>query len=162
MAPATCLAPLPALNRVPDPASRSMQAVAEVWGTSMPVDLRRRSSRKWTSPNVLPICTPRECTSFFLFFFKTLDHLTRSLYCVSFSRHSSGRGGSANVTHSKVPHLEGASNPHGANHPRTSHEHDAESHGRGGKGNISRDHSREPGVRNTHHGPSGLMQSVTG
>jgi hypothetical protein len=162
VAAATCRAPLPALNRVPDPASRpSTQPVVEVWGTFMPVDLRRRSSRNWTSPNVLPICTPRGCT-FFFSFFKMSDHLTRSSIVCHFSRHSSGRGGIANLTSGKVPHLEGAGNPHGTNHPHTSHEHDAESHGRGGRGNISRDHSREPGVRNTPHVPSGLAQSVTG
>jgi len=59
---ATCLPHPPVLNRVPDPASRSMQLVVEVWGIFMPVDLRRRSSRNRTSPNVLPTCTPRECT----------------------------------------------------------------------------------------------------
>jgi hypothetical protein len=91
------------------------------------------------------------------------EHLTRSFIVVSiFSRHSSGRGGTANLTAGYVPYVEGAGNPHGANHPRKSHEHDAESHGRGGSGNISREHSREPGVKNTHHGPSGLLQSVTG
>jgi len=74
----------PTLNRVPDPASRPTQPVVEVWGTFMPVDLRRRSSRNWTSPNVLPTCTPRGCTSFFLIFFKMSDHLTTEFYCLSF------------------------------------------------------------------------------
>ncbi len=91
---------------------------------------------------------------------KMWGHLTRCFFIVSMlSRHSSGRGGIANLSSGKVPYPEGAGNPHGANHPRTSHEHDADSYGRGGKGNISRDHSREPGVRNTHNAPSGL--SVT-
>ena len=83
-------------------------------------------------------------------------------HCVIFSSHSSGRGGRANLSSGQVPNPEGAGNPHGANHPRTSHEHDAESHGRGGRGNISRDHSREPGYRNTHNPSSGLLQSVSG
>lgn len=93
-----------------------------------------------------------------------LDESERAAHQHAAGVHSSGRGGMANLSASKVPHPEGAGDPHGANHPRSSHEHDAESHGRGGKGNISRDHSREPGVRNTHHdhAPSGLMQSVTG
>jgi len=93
-----------------------------------------------------------------------LDESERAAHLHPQEVHSSGRGGVANLSHGQVPHLEGASNPHGANHPRSSHEHDAESHGRGGKGNISRDHSREPGIRNPHHdhAPSGLMQSVTG
>lgn len=155
------MAHLPTLNRVPDPASRSTQPAVEVWGTFMPVDLRRRSSRNWTSPNVLPTSTPRGCTSFFLISFKMSDHLTTEFYCYHLSRHSSGRGGAANLSSGKVPYPEGAGNPHGANHPHRSHEHDAESHGRGGRGNISRDHSREPGIRNTHNAPSGLAQSVT-
>lgn len=70
VAEATCLAHLPTLNRVPDPASRSKpvstQPVVEAWGTFMPVDLRRRPSRNWMSPNVLPTCTPPGCTSFSL------------------------------------------------------------------------------------------------
>ena len=129
----------------------------------MPVDLRRKSSRNWTSPNVLPICTRRGCTSFFLFLFQTVGPPDTAVFIVChFSRHSSGRGGIANLGSAKVPHLEGAGDPHGANHPRTSHEHDSESHGRGGRGNISREQSREPGVKNTHHGPSGLLHSVIG
>jgi len=93
-----------------------------------------------------------------------LDESERAAHYHAAGVHSSGRGGMANLSASKVPYPEGAGNPHGANHPRSSHEHDAESHGRGGSGNISRDHSREPGDRNTHHdhAPSGLMQSVTG
>ncbi|KAN0114287.1 hypothetical protein V8E52_006783 [Russula decolorans] len=91
-----------------------------------------------------------------------LDESERAAHLHPQGVHSSGRGGIANLTSGKVPHLEGAGNPHGTNHPHTSHEHDAESHGRGGRGNISRDHSREPGVRNTPHVPSGLAQSVTG
>jgi len=75
--------------------------------------------------------------------------------------HSSGRGGIANLGAGLIPHLEGAGNPHGANHPHKSHEHEAESHGRGGRGNISREHSREPGSRNTPHVHSGLSQSVS-
>jgi hypothetical protein len=83
-------------------------------------------------------------------------------YYVSFSRHSSGRGGTGNLTAGEIPHREGVINPHGANHPHNSHDHSTESFGRGGSGNISRDHSREPGVRETHHKPlSGLMHSVT-
>jgi len=91
------------------------------------------------------------------------DHLTTEFYCsIIFSRHSTGRGGVANLTSAKVPYLESAGNAHGANHPRTSHEHDAESFGRGGAGNISRDHSREPGYRNPYIAPSGVVQGVTG
>jgi len=75
--------------------------------------------------------------------------------------HSTGRGGAANLSSGKVPYPEGAGNPHGANHPHKSHEHETESFGRGGRGNISRDHSREPGPRNTHNAPSGLAQSVS-
>jgi len=91
-----------------------------------------------------------------------LDESERAAHLHPAGVHSSGRGGIANLISSKVPHVEGAGDPHGANHPHKSHEHDGESHGRGGRGNISRDHSREPGVRNTHHAPSGLIQSVTG
>jgi hypothetical protein len=73
VAEATWMAHLPPLNRVPDPASRSKQPVStepvvEGWGIFMLVDLRRRSSRNWTSPNVLPTCTPPGCTSFCLLF----------------------------------------------------------------------------------------------
>jgi hypothetical protein len=106
---------------------------------------------------VLHTIMPRGCTSFFFSFFKNVEHLT-VLLC-HFSRHSSGRGGIANLKPGQVPHPEGAGDPHGANHPRSSHEHDAESHGRGGRGNISRDHSREPGLRNTHNAPSGVLQT---
>lgn len=82
---------------------------------------------------------------------------TEFLLCVTFSRHSSGRGGIANLSVGQVPHLEGAGDPHGANHPRKSHEHIVESSGRGGRGNISRDHSHDPVSRNA---PSGVLQSV--
>jgi len=91
-----------------------------------------------------------------------LDESERAAHLHPAGVHSSGRGGIANLGSAKVPHLEGAGDPHGANHPRTSHEHDSESHGRGGRGNISREQSREPGVKNTHHGPSGLLHSVIG
>lgn len=93
-----------------------------------------------------------------------LDETERAAHLQPPGVHSSGRGGFANLSSGKVPYTEGAGNPHSANHPHKSHEHDAESYGRGGKGNISRDHSREPGVRNTHHehSASGLIQSVSG
>jgi hypothetical protein len=97
------------------------------------------------------ICGPADHGNFFVLFF----------------RHSSGRGGVGNLTAGEVPHREGAGNPHGVHHPHATHTHDAESFGRGGSGNISRDHSREPGAKDTHHGGhghglSGLIQSVTG
>lgn len=85
-----------------------------------------------------------------------LDESERAAHHLAPGVHSSGRGGIANLSSGKVPYPEGAGNPHGANHPHASHEHDADSYGRGGRGNISRDHSREPGVRNTHNAPSGL------
>jgi len=93
-----------------------------------------------------------------------LDESERAAHQHAAGVHSSGRGGIANLSHGKVPHLEGTGDPHGANHPRSSHEHDTESHGRGGRGNISRDNSREPGVKNPHphHALSGLIHSVTG
>jgi hypothetical protein len=97
----------------------------------------------------------------FSYLFQNVGPPDHGVLLLSFFRHSSGRGGAANLSSGKVPYPEGAGDPHGANHPRRSHEHDAESHGRGGKGNISRDHSREPGIRNTHNAPSGLVQSVT-
>jgi len=75
--------------------------------------------------------------------------------------HSSGRGGAGNLTGGEVPHREGALDPHGANHPHASHNHNAESFGRGGRGNISRDSSREPGAKNGHHGLSGVLHNVT-
>jgi hypothetical protein len=89
-----------------------------------------------------------------------MDESERAAHHLAAGVHSTGRGGVANLSHDKVPYLEAGSNPHGVNHPRTSHEHQADSYGRGGKGNISRDHSREPGVRNPHNS-SGLVQSVT-
>lgn len=82
-----------------------------------------------------------------------LDESERAAHLHPSGLHSSGRGGIANLTAGKVPHLEAAGNPHGANHPHKSHEHDTESFGRGGMGNISRDHSREPGPRNKHNAP---------
>lgn len=85
---------------------------------------------------------------------------TGTFFFVS-SRHSSGRGGTGNVTAGEVPHREGGVHPHGANHPHASHSHDAESFGRGGRGNISRDASREPGPKNAHTGLSGVLHSVT-
>jgi len=88
-----------------------------------------------------------------------LDESERAAHLHPSGLHSSGRGGIANLTAGKVPHLEGAGNPHGANHPHKSHEHDTESSGRGGMGNISRDHSREPGPRNKHNAPSGIPQT---
>ena len=86
VAPATCLAhPAPTLNHVPDPASRSTQAVVEAWGTFMSVDFRRRRSWNLTSPNVLPICTPQRCTSLFLFLFQNVGPAdTVFLLCVNF------------------------------------------------------------------------------
>lgn len=159
VAGAIWLAHLPALNRVPDPANRSTHQVVEVRGTLLSVDLRRRSSRNWTSPNVPPISTPRGCTSF-SYLYQNCEAPDTEFYCVIFLRHSTGRGGRANLSSDKAPYLEVSGNPHDANHPRTSHEHPADGFGRGGAGNISRDHSREPGVRNTH-GP-GIPQGVSG
>jgi len=90
-----------------------------------------------------------------------LDESERAAHLHAPGVHSTGRGGAANLTAGKVPYLDGAGDPHGANHPHKSHEHDAESYGRGGRGNISRDHSREPGIRDPHphHAPSGLSVS---
>jgi hypothetical protein len=76
--------------------------------------------------------------------------------------HSVGRGGTGNLTAGEVPHREGAGNPYGANHPHSTHSHIAESHGRGGIGNISREPSREPGVKNPQNVLSGILHSVTG
>lgn len=91
-----------------------------------------------------------------------LDESERAAHHHPLALHLSGRGGAANLTAGNVPHVEGTGNPHGTNHPHKSHGHDAESHGRGGLGNISRENSREPGVKNTHHGASGLLQSIIG
>jgi hypothetical protein len=87
-----------------------------------------------------------------------MDESERAAHHLAPGVHTSGRGGIANLSSGKLPHVEGG-NPHGANHPHSSHVHDTESHGRGGRGNISRDHSREPGLRNTHNAPSGLSVS---
>jgi hypothetical protein len=75
--PATYLAPLvPTLNRVPDPASQLTQPAVEVSGMWLSVVPPRRSSRNWTSPNVLPTCTLRGCTS--LFFFPTSNMISKT------------------------------------------------------------------------------------
>jgi hypothetical protein len=123
------------------------------------VVLLRRSSRSWTSPNVLPTSTPPGCTCFFFSFSKCrpADH---GSYCHIFFRHSSGRGGVGNVTAGEAPQREGGLNPHGVNHPHATHSHDAESFGRGGSGNISRDPSREPGVKNTRNPLSGFLHGL--
>ncbi|KAF8477696.1 hypothetical protein DFH94DRAFT_755029 [Russula ochroleuca] len=60
--------------------------------------------------------------------------------------HSPGRGGFGNLVYGEVPHREGARNRHRANHPHATHSHDAESFGRGGSGNISRDPPRKSGA----------------
>jgi len=88
-----------------------------------------------------------------------LDESERAAHHLAPGVHSSGRGGIANLSGGKVPHVEGAGNPHGANHPHSSHDHLIESHGRGGSGNISRDHSREPGVRHPHNAPAGVLRT---
>jgi len=87
------------------------------------------------------------------------DETERATHHLAPGVHSSGRGGIANLRSGQVPHPEGAGNPHGANHPHSSHVHDNESHGRGGKGNISRDHSRDPGFRNPQNA-SGISVST--
>ena len=160
LAPTPTLVPTP--HRVPDPASRVTQLVVEVSGTWWSVVLRRRPSRNWTSPNVLPISTPRGCAYFFSLLFQNADQLTTDLI-VYFFRHSSGRGGVGNLTSGEVPHREGTGNPHGVNHPHLTHNHDAESFGRGGSGNISRDHSRDPGAtgKNTRNPVSEFLHGLT-
>jgi hypothetical protein len=90
-----------------------------------------------------------------------LDESERASHQQAPGVHSAGRGGTGNLTAGEVPHREGAVHPHGANHPHASHSHDAESFGRGGRGNISRDASREPGPKNAHTGLSGVLHSVT-
>jgi hypothetical protein len=86
VAQATCLPHLPALNRVPDPASRSTQVVVEALGTFTPVDRRRKPSRNWTSRNVLPTCTRRGCTSLCVFVFQNVGPADHGAFgCVNFS-----------------------------------------------------------------------------
>lgn len=79
------------------------------------------------------------------------------------SRHSTGRGGIANLTSAPAPAIE-------HEHPHATHNHDGfESTGRGGAGNIrTRDGSREPREpekergRNGHgHGISALLDRVS-
>jgi hypothetical protein len=91
-----------------------------------------------------------------------LDESERASHLHPQGVHSTGRGGIANLTSGQVPRPEGAGDPYGVNHPHRSHEHEVTSSGRGGAGNISRDHSREPGLRNAHNAPSAVLQSVTG
>ncbi|KAF8461566.1 hypothetical protein DFH94DRAFT_671918 [Russula ochroleuca] len=74
--------------------------------------------------------------------------------------YSSGRGGVGNLTAGEAPYREGSLNPHGVNHPHATHSHDAESFGRGGSGNIYRDPSREPGVKNTRNPLSGFLHGL--
>jgi len=78
--------------------------------------------------------------------------------------HSTGRGGAANLTPGEVPYIEVPVDPHGANHPHATHNHDYESTGRGGVGNIERSRSREPRDPNSKDHGSGLtefLQRVT-
>lgn len=75
-------------------------------------------------------------------------------------RHSTGRGGAANLTPGELPYVEDPVNPLSANHPHATHKHDLLSSGRGGAGNIDRSRSREP-TDNRGHGVSGLLHRVT-
>ncbi|KAH9995894.1 hypothetical protein BJV74DRAFT_828860 [Russula compacta] len=90
-----------------------------------------------------------------------LDESERASHLHAAGVHSVGRGGFANLTHGEVPHLEAPVNPHGADHPHGTHTHEYESSGRGGSGNISREHSREPGPKNKI-GRSGLIGLLRG
>jgi len=89
-----------------------------------------------------------------------LDESERAAHQHPAGVHSSGRGGVGNVTAGEAPQREGGLNPHGVNHPHATHSHDAESFGRGGSGNISRDPSREPGVKNTRNPLSGFLHGL--
>ena len=52
--------------------------------------------------------------------------------------------------------------PHAANHPHATHQHDFESTGRGGVGNIERSRSREPkDPNNKDHGLTEFLHRVT-
>jgi hypothetical protein len=93
---------------------------------------------------------------------KTIDNDNDNVYL--FNRHSTGRGGAANLTPGEVPYIEVPVDPHGANHPHATHNHDYESTGRGGVGNIERSRSREPRDPNSKDHGSGLtefLQRVT-
>jgi hypothetical protein len=75
--------------------------------------------------------------------------------------HSTGRGGTANLTPGKVPYNDDPVNPLSANHPHATHNHDHLSSGRGGSGNIDRSRSREPGDKDRAQGVKDLLHRVT-
>lgn len=109
--------------------------------------------------SVLRISMPWECT--FITFSLGSPEYSYERFFSLFFRHSSGRGGLANLT-PEVPYTENAVHPHGADHPHATHAHEYESRGRGGAGNISRDHSQGPAEpRNEDHGLRGLLHHVT-
>jgi hypothetical protein len=84
----------------------------------------------------------------------------RTFFFFSLYRHSTGRGGAANLTPGEVPYVEAPVNPLGANHPHATHQHDHASSGRGGVGNIDRSRSREPSDKDRGHGVTGFLHRV--
>ena len=86
---------------------------------------------------------------------------------LDFRRHSTGRGGAANITPLHAPNIEGVPPPTAAHHQAHLH-HGQEfySSGRGGAGNIrSRSQSREPGAegqRNKHPHVQSALGKILG